>query len=1334
MMNSTVSYIPVSAAKRKQTEEIREAPTPTKTERIWVRFMILLGLAAAVFFFGWFFQREHAGFAPLYILLCISLIYKLLRILFEWYHYWAIGKPTPPPGQFHWTVDMFTTAMPGEPYDMIKATLTAMKEVRYPHTSYLCDEGNDPVLKELCARLGVVHVTRTEKIHAKAGNINNALKRATGDICVILDPDHQPLPGFLDEVLPYFKDPHIGYVQVVQAYKNTGETLIAKGAAQQTYTFYGPMMMCMGSYGTAQAIGANCTFRRSALDSIGGHAPGLSEDMHTAMQLHAKGWKSVYVPKIVTRGLVPSSMAGYYKQQLKWSRGTFDLLFHVYPKLVKNFSWRQKIHYFFLPLHYLAGLIVLIDILIPVLALFSGQTPLLTNLDDLAIAALPLLALVLLTRQFAQRWLLEKHELGLHFTGGALLFGSWWVFLTGLIYTFLGIQVPYIPTPKEDEAKNNLILSIPNIAMCLLSLAAIGYGLWNDLNPYNLIMAGYALVNTTMLLIIILAGQHLSIHFLKGSFNRLRSYKTTVAFYRKTSKLSFPLWHEWLSKAAPAMALLVLLTSFGLKIYTDRNEGQQLSKEFPQERQTGGFYSGVYFPETGERQSLAAVERFEKETRNRMQVVSLYAFWGWDDLKKTNLDFLNKIAAKGSIPMITWEPWISGLPESLQDTALRQEKGGMRAIAEGRFDNYIRAFALQLRDFEKPVFVRFAHEADNPAYPWSKTGENTAEDYKAAWKKVVALFVSLGVSNVTWVYTPWNPSTMNDYYPGDQYVDWIGVTSLNYGSASYDGKWRSFKEVYEPNRGRLLSFHKPVMLAEFGSTNYGGDAGEWLADALQKIHYQYKEIKSVVFFNSSQDKNWINSWRPSDTTRYIDWSVKDPALVADGLATCMEDNDRLAHLDFQRLYAHPVKKDLPRSPVAGGPGGFQLLVAGKPFYVKGVAYNTGPDWRDGVYPLTRHQLQHDFQAIKAMGANTIRRYQPGLYDRSILHAAEGAGLKVLYGFWFDPTVDYYSDTQQVKKYISRVEETVQQYKGSAAVLAWSIGNETSGLLKKYYEQPYLNMVRRAYMNMIEQMARRIHRIDPERAVTTSLEHSWQLSGELYAYSLAAPGVDVMAVNSYYTQQLSQVQKLTQEFDPGRPYLISEFGPKGYWNPELSQFDRHQVLVEDDDALKAALYQQEWGAWIQGNQGLNIGGIAYCWRDRYEGTATWFGITDYKGRKKPVYYALQRAWKTRPLPAPASKLFLVGPDFLVKNDLPYRFKALSNDARYDRYEWKLYLNDYVKQEGSIDVKESGSVAEVSVPWKDGHYRLYVYATDREGNVLTASKSIKLYREGEKSIQQ
>ncbi|MFX8653185.1 glycosyltransferase, partial [Acinetobacter baumannii] len=82
--------------------------------------------------------------------------------------------------------------------DMVVETLTAIQSITYPHQAYLCDESNDEYLKKICTTLGVHHITRTQKTNAKAGNINNALKYSTGELCVVLDPDHVPYPNFLD--------------------------------------------------------------------------------------------------------------------------------------------------------------------------------------------------------------------------------------------------------------------------------------------------------------------------------------------------------------------------------------------------------------------------------------------------------------------------------------------------------------------------------------------------------------------------------------------------------------------------------------------------------------------------------------------------------------------------------------------------------------------------------------------------------------------------------------------------------------------------------------------------------------------------------------------------------------------------------------------------------------------------------------------------------------------------------------------------------------------------------------------------------------------------------
>ena len=495
-----------------QHKETDNELTPDPKDVRSIRLMIFLGLLTMGLFLYWFLDEDHVGYGPLYWLLTTALGFKLLRTLHEWYHYYDVSVPIKPKLRSKYKVDVLTTACPGEPHSMIIGTLEAIQRIRYPHTTYLCDEGNDPALKAACERLGVVHVTRTVKKNAKAGNINNALENyATGDICLILDPDHVPKPEFLDEVLPYFEDPDVGFVQVVQAYSNQKESLIAYGAAEQTYSFYGPMMMGMNSYGTVQAIGANCTFRRKALDSIGGHAAGLAEDMHTAMQLHAKGWKSVYVPKILTRGLVPATLASYYKQQIKWARGTFELLFAVYPKLFSQFTWRQKIHYFTLPLYYLFGVFNLFDFLIPVLALILAEFPWYVSLGEFIVMFMPFLCISICIRQFAQRWYHEKNEKGFHLFGGILRTGTWWVFGLGLVYSILRVKVPYIPTPKDDKPKNNFWLSLPNILVCMAGIGAIMYSQYKYghvyINPYVQMMSLFALTNVAIVGSIVVIGQ-----------------------------------------------------------------------------------------------------------------------------------------------------------------------------------------------------------------------------------------------------------------------------------------------------------------------------------------------------------------------------------------------------------------------------------------------------------------------------------------------------------------------------------------------------------------------------------------------------------------------------------------------------------------------------------------------------------------------------------------------------------------------------------------------------------------------------------------------------------
>ncbi|WP_290246552.1 glycosyltransferase family 2 protein [Mucilaginibacter myungsuensis] len=516
-----------------------------------------------MFFLYSLLRRSVVGYKPLYFLLISTFVFTLFKIIFEWYHYWSIKVPELPNTSKNYSVDIFTTFCAGEPYDMIVDTLTAIQAITYPHKTFLCDEADDAYLKGVCEKLGIVHITRQVKIDAKAGNINNALRSSSGELCVILDPDHRPQPNMLDPIVGHFDDLGVGFVQIVQAYHNQNTGWVAKGASQQTYQFYGPMMMCMNSYGTVQAIGANCTFRRSALDSIGGHAAGLAEDMHTAMQLHAKGWRSVYVPAVVTHGLVPATMSAYFKQQLKWSRGVFELMLTSYIKLFNKFDLRQKLHYGLMPLFYMSGFVFLFNFLIPIVSLLASVYPLKMDFSQFVIISTPFITSVILVRHYVQRWVMDEQERGFHVIGGLLLIGTWWVFITGFIYTLIRKNVPYIPTPKDLSEEKNLKINLPNVIVLVLSVSAIWYGLINDRNPFTFLMAGMAGLNCLFMTFMILAAEQFKLRRIARKLTYLNGLQALI----KELKGRFWIFRRKLYSGVRSLSLMLTVLTICVCIY-----------------------------------------------------------------------------------------------------------------------------------------------------------------------------------------------------------------------------------------------------------------------------------------------------------------------------------------------------------------------------------------------------------------------------------------------------------------------------------------------------------------------------------------------------------------------------------------------------------------------------------------------------------------------------------------------------------------------------------------------------------------------------------------------
>jgi mannan endo-1,4-beta-mannosidase len=270
---------------------------------------------------------------------------------------------------------------------------------------------------------------------------------------------------------------------------------------------------------------------------------------------------------------------------------------------------------------------------------------------------------------------------------------------------------------------------------------------------------------------------------------------------------------------------------------------------------------------------------FEKVLGEEVAVISVYQSWGGDPEFKR--DWAEAVAARGKVPMITWEPW---LPST---TDFDQPDYRLRAIADGNHDQYLRRWFTDVGEWDGPILVRFAHEMNGHWYPWGMH-VNTRRDYIDAWRHVVDVSREAGADNITWVWSPNETSERNlkDFYPGDGYVDWTGLSGFNWGGKALGDNvtvWRGFGEIYDSPLEQLKAFNKPIMIAEIGSieNDVAGNhseqtKAEWIEEAFGELKRRRVDIGLVIWF----DDIFMDTY---------DWRVSTSPESADAMKSALSD-------------------------------------------------------------------------------------------------------------------------------------------------------------------------------------------------------------------------------------------------------------------------------------------------------------------------------------------------------------------------------------------------------------------------------------------------------------
>jgi hypothetical protein len=240
-------------------------------------------------------------------------------------------------------------------------------------------------------------------------------------------------------------------------------------------------------------------------------------------------------------------------------------------------------------------------------------------------------------------------------------------------------------------------------------------------------------------------------------------------------------------------------------------------------------------------------------------------------------------ARVGRITHTTWEykPGTTGVMADYEGRPLE-------AVVDGVFDDHIRSWAAGAAEFGKPIFLRWGHEMNGNWYPWGGAnngggtldgfGDPTKPDgperFVAAYRHIHDIFAEAGADNVLWIWCPnapfaameqayggnWN--AVANYYPGDEYVDWLGFDGYNWGTSAYgqsfNSVWTSFDGIFAASYRELqaLNAEKPMMIGEYASTEDGGNKAAWITDAYTRIREDYPQIRAVMWFHINKETDW----------------------------------------------------------------------------------------------------------------------------------------------------------------------------------------------------------------------------------------------------------------------------------------------------------------------------------------------------------------------------------------------------------------------------------------------------------------------------------------------
>jgi cellulose synthase (UDP-forming) len=367
--------------------------------------LVALSVAASARYLYWRIFHSLATFTWFEIVfsavVLLAEIYGIAILFLGYFQTFRLKErqsiPLPADKQLWPTVDVLVVTY-DEQVKVLRRTLIGCLKMDYPADKkriYLLDDGRRQEMRDLADELGCHYIVRPDNKHAKAGNLNNALRQTDGEIVAIFDADQIPVKTFLTETVGFMlADPKCALVQTPQHAFTTSPFehnlgLTGKIASEDAF-FYRVAQVGNDYWNSAYFCGCCAILRRTSLKKICGIAvETVGEDAHTSMRLHAAGFNSVYYSKPLAAGQATARFGEYLSQRLRWGRGMTQIFRIENPLFIRGLSLPQRINYFLAIVHFFGGLPRLALIAAPLAYLLVGWRPLNCNNWDILFYAGP---------------------------------------------------------------------------------------------------------------------------------------------------------------------------------------------------------------------------------------------------------------------------------------------------------------------------------------------------------------------------------------------------------------------------------------------------------------------------------------------------------------------------------------------------------------------------------------------------------------------------------------------------------------------------------------------------------------------------------------------------------------------------------------------------------------------------------------------------------------------------------------------------------------------------------------------------------------------------------